>query len=153
MGREAGITHTQPEKFTRTINNLMAQHSKKLKIKLVFLCLDCKRDFCFLWVFLFEIKASKKDKVGNPADIKEDGNHFIPETTLRPGVLGLELTSRTSVSSEVLPTPEQLSSSCRRSSCFRSGVSAHHTRRFKVSLDFRTHSFLSLIKTHIYHEP
>lgn len=49
---------------------------------------------------------------------------FIPETTLRPGVLGLELTSLTSVSSEVLPTPEQLSSSCRRSSCFRSGASA-----------------------------
>lgn len=54
---------------------------------------------------------------------------FIPETTLRPGVLGLELTSRTSVSSEVLPTPEQLSSSCRRSSCFRSGVSVHQIKR------------------------
>lgn len=50
---------------------------------------------------------------------------FAPETTLRPGVLGLELTSLTSVSSEVLPTPEQLSSSCRRSSCFRSWASAN----------------------------
>lgn len=60
---------------------------------------------------------------------------FIPETTLRPGVLGLELTSLTSVSSEVLPTPEQLSSSCRRSSCFRSAASAHEkTGGGKISL-------------------
>jgi hypothetical protein len=43
--------------------------------------------------------------------------------TLSPGVLGRELTSLTSVSSEVLPSPEQLSNSCRRSSCFRSGAS------------------------------
>lgn len=58
-----------------------------------------------------------------------DGVRFIPETTLRPGVLGLELTSLTSVSSEVLPTPEQLSSSCRRSSCFRSGASANGMKK------------------------
>lgn len=82
---------------------------------------------------MFEIKVNKKDKVGKPANIKKNGNRFIPETTLRPGVLGLELTSRTSVSSEVLPTPEQLSSSCRRSSCFRSGVSAHHIKRLRFS--------------------
>ena len=46
-----------------------------------------------------------------------------PDTTLRPGVLGRELTSLTSVSSDVLPSPEQLSSSCSLSSCFKSGAS------------------------------
>lgn len=46
-----------------------------------------------------------------------------PDTTLRPGVLGRELTSLTSVSSDVLPSPEQLSSSWSLSSCFKSGAS------------------------------
>lgn len=43
-------------------------------------------------------------------------------------MLGRELTSLTSVSSEVLPTPEQLSSSCSRSSCLRSGASGRGTQ-------------------------
>lgn len=69
---------------------------------------------------------------------------FIPETTLRPGVLGLELTSLTSVSSEVLPTPEQLSSSCRRSSCFRSGASANVKRYTKIPSERKICTLLTL---------
>lgn len=71
---------------------------------------------------------------------------FIPETTLRPGVLGLELTSLTSVSSEVLPTPEQLSSSCRRSSCFRSAASAHEKKGEKNLSYENGHKNLNLLK-------
>lgn len=50
---------------------------------------------------------------------------WVPEMMLNPGVLGRELTSLTSVSSEVLPMPEQLSNSCKRSSCFKSAVSTN----------------------------
>lgn len=61
-------------------------------------------------------------------------------------MLGLELTSLTSVSSEVLPTPEQLSSSCRRSSCFRSAASAHE-KTGKKNLSYENgHKNLNLLK-------
>lgn len=57
-----------------------------------------------------------------------------PDTTLRPGVLGRELTSLTSVSSDVLPSPEQLSSSWSLSSCFKSGASTKGRQRDKAPL-------------------
>lgn len=78
--------------------------------------------------FMSEVmhKWSTCSKVSADHAVKEQ--HFqrqfhTPDTTLRPGVLGRELTSLTSVSSDVLPSPEQLSSSWSLSSCFKSGAS------------------------------
>lgn len=58
-----------------------------------------------------------------PVGAEHAVTEHTPDTTLRPGVLGRELTSLTSVSSDVLPSPEQLSSSWSLSSCFKSGAS------------------------------
>lgn len=91
---------------------------------------DCLRDKA--WAEKAVVREGRDGVVG-----------FIPETTLRPGVLGLELTSLTSVSSEVLPTPEQLSSSCRRSSCFRSGASANESKREKKTSETGMWTFLT----------